>query len=654
MRRSCVFVLLALAFHFSNLRAVEELEFRLYDVTDLITETDDHPGPSLELAWRNPDGTPATPFSGTPPRAHGCGSIQEWVKTRIRPDKWDPNTGVSIEERGGRLAIVQTAAMHELIAALFATFREDGLVQVGVKTLLVPSETLPRETIFTNDALTKWLGPKGFARALAAPRIVCTNNQRTSATCVRSYGYIADMEISGDMFDPVIRACLEGSVLDVKPILSHDRRMTTIDLRFTLSSNAVLSENSKITFALPLAEERAKKTDAPSFPIDTVKLGLGSVRTTVRVPAGCWVFAGTIANPDKASKEKELLLFVAAEPTDKKLPAAPNAPLAPAVKNAAFPAPPPAPKNAAFAPGEPVLRIYDVHDLCGDATDFPFSFLGDFMNPSVDPFSTAPSHTGIADTDLAMLIKDKILAAQFADPQFTMDVSNVKLVFSQVPEVHNYIARILDAFRKNLTQKVAVRTYLVSVPDLPDETLFDEAAVNALLAKEGNEIVASTRFVCFNNQLAHVKKGSEIAYVKDYDVSGLAYDPVVSSVFDGVRVEARPIVSVESAATVLQFGFGFNSDVTKTKRTLGLAHDAGATLKGALPAKESASLLGGQNISGCELETVTMNTSVLQTQLIIPNGKWVLAGTFSSGNPKIPRTTLLLVSAETVAEPKNP
>ena len=121
------------------------------------------------------------------------------------------------------------------------------------------------------------------------------------------------------------------------------------------------------------------------------------------------------------------------------------------------------------------LEIYDIRDLTTTVTDFPGPRidLGTAAGAAgaADPFATPAAAAGLADTDLASLIKEKILASEFTDPQFTIDVSNGKLVVFQRPEVHERIRQLLRSFRETQTIQVLTQVRFVDVQDNFLETI---------------------------------------------------------------------------------------------------------------------------------------------------------------------------------------
>ena len=122
------------------------------------------------------------------------------------------------------------------------------------------------------------------------------------------------------------------------------------------------------------------------------------------------------------------------------------------------------------------LEIYDIRDLTTTITDFP--------GPRIDvgtagagtdvsnPFGGPPPTAGLQASDIATLIKEKIMAAEFAaDPAFSIEESNGKLVVMQRPEVHERIRQLLRSFRETQTIQVLTQVRFVDVTDNFLETI---------------------------------------------------------------------------------------------------------------------------------------------------------------------------------------
>ncbi|MCW8133708.1 MAG: hypothetical protein KIS92_25405 [Planctomycetota bacterium] len=375
----------------------EDVELKIYDVSDLTQTVPDFPGPDFQLTTPGDDtgagggGGAVNPFVAAPAPTVTVQSIADMIRNRVRPDSWDPNQGTSIEERAGKLVVMQRPDVHSLIDQLlsnfratqkilvnvearFLTIREAYLESIGVEFQGLDPNVLmgdfgdigqglggvtahnpgsaagPQasdmpwpglvdgpnpllggmvstvgsivnnvvnffparldnalDTISANDtsgqlrqgglsaqvtllgkaqvqAFIRALGIRENTTTLFAPRLTCFNTQRAHMFVARQRTYIADYDISGDAYDPVIRQFLTGSVLDVRPTVSSDRRYVTIELRPTvtegtlqtgsISSFTVLT-GAQVTVLIPL-----------TFPIEFPNLTIRRVRTTATVPDG--------------------------------------------------------------------------------------------------------------------------------------------------------------------------------------------------------------------------------------------------------------------------------------------------------------------------------------------------------------------------------
>lgn len=71
------------------------------------------------------------------------------------------------------------------------------------------------------------------ATILSHPQITCFNGQRANASFIRQYAYISDYEVVSSNYDPVIDVLNYGDLLDVRPVISSDRKYITMEIRPT-------------------------------------------------------------------------------------------------------------------------------------------------------------------------------------------------------------------------------------------------------------------------------------------------------------------------------------------------------------------------------------------------------------------------------------
>ncbi|MCK6470340.1 MAG: hypothetical protein L6R28_01225 [Planctomycetes bacterium] len=393
---------------------IQDVEMRIYDVTDLTLNIQDFPGPDFQLQTISDDesaggGAALNPFAAAPAATVTVASIADMIRQRVRPDSWDPQQNTSIEERAGRLVVMQRPEIHALIDQLLANFRaaqrlmvniesrflqirEAYLEDIGVEfqgldpnvlygdfgdirnvggvtgRLGIPRQpgagdapgspnapfpgitngpdnlwqglfsqvgsilnhtinfaTNERDTISGRDggnvirqsglsaqvtilnnaqvqAFIRALGIRDNLTTLLAPRLTVFNTQRAHMFVARQQSYIADYEISGDSYDPIVRQFLVGVVLDVRPTVSSDRRYVTLEMRPTVTELAqfqtrqidsfTINQGAAATVLIPL-----------SFPVQFPELRIQRVRTTATVPDGGILLLGGLYRNVKFNAE---------------------------------------------------------------------------------------------------------------------------------------------------------------------------------------------------------------------------------------------------------------------------------------------------------------------------------------------------------------
>lgn len=147
---------------------------------------------------------------------------------------------------------------------------------------------------------------------LLASKLMQFNNQRAHLLVATQQSYIYDYDVSGDVWDPIIRAMTTGVVLEIKPTVSHDRKYITLDLRpgvaelirfrqlGTMAGNDTSGTDGQPPVdpdtGLPVNDGSYVAANALVFlPIDLPQVELRFVNTTVTVPdSGTLLFSGMI------------------------------------------------------------------------------------------------------------------------------------------------------------------------------------------------------------------------------------------------------------------------------------------------------------------------------------------------------------------------
>jgi len=392
---------------------VEDIEMRIYDVSDLTQSIPDFPGPDFELAQNNGaaggggagGGGGVNVIAPPPQPTVTAATLRDTIQKNVMPDSWVE--GTSIEERSGRLVVMQRPEVHELIDQLMDSFRRAQKIMVNVESRfltireaylentgvdfggldptilagdfgdisrvlgglnqlrafpagavapaanqsvpypgLVDKGTFNHQSLstvgsITNSSLNFNTGDptsissadttgavraggysaqltildnpqmQAFVHALAdrentttliAPRLTVFNTQRAHMFVARQQSYVADYDISGDTYDPVIRQFLSGVVLDVRPIVSADRRYVTMELRPTVA-NLVNLETLTLQVLTTTGTGANPATVPITLPIQFPTLAIQRVRTTSTVPDGGIILLGGLYRNAKFNSE---------------------------------------------------------------------------------------------------------------------------------------------------------------------------------------------------------------------------------------------------------------------------------------------------------------------------------------------------------------
>lgn len=107
---------------------------------------------------------------------------------------------------------------------------------------------------------------------VTAPRLLMHNTQRAHLMVLNEVSYVKDFDVeiaqASTIADPVIDKIREGVILDVRPIVSHDRRYITLELRPTVATlikpirtfTTQLGVGAAVTFQLPELQKQAVNT----------------------------------------------------------------------------------------------------------------------------------------------------------------------------------------------------------------------------------------------------------------------------------------------------------------------------------------------------------------------------------------------------------
>ncbi len=120
---------------------------------------------------------------------------------------------------------------------------------------------------------------------VTAPRILVHNTARANLSILNQVAYVQDFDVeiaqAASIADPIVAVIQDGVILDVRPVVSADRRFITLELRPTVATLTrpirevvtTLGSQNSVTIMLPEVEIQRIRTSIPIPDGGTVMLG---------------------------------------------------------------------------------------------------------------------------------------------------------------------------------------------------------------------------------------------------------------------------------------------------------------------------------------------------------------------------------------------
>jgi type II secretory pathway component GspD/PulD (secretin) len=121
---------------------------------------------------------------------------------------------------------------------------------------------------------------------VTAPRVLVFNTARSNLTVLNQVAYVQDFDVEiaqgASIADPVISVVQDGVILDVRPVVSSDRRFITLELRPTVAelqrpignfTTSLGTSGNTVTIQLPELEVSRVRTSVPMPDGGTILLG---------------------------------------------------------------------------------------------------------------------------------------------------------------------------------------------------------------------------------------------------------------------------------------------------------------------------------------------------------------------------------------------
>ncbi|MEL6715129.1 MAG: hypothetical protein AAFP86_15210, partial [Planctomycetota bacterium] len=133
---------------------------------------------------------------------------------------------------------------------------------------------------------------------VTSPTITVNNGARANVQVLNQVAYVQDFDVqiaqAASIADPIIQVIQDGVILDVRPVVSADRRFITLELRPTiaeltrpiLEQPTTLGTQNTVTIQLPEVEIQKVRTSIPMPDGSTVLLGGLKESTTQNLRSG--------------------------------------------------------------------------------------------------------------------------------------------------------------------------------------------------------------------------------------------------------------------------------------------------------------------------------------------------------------------------------
>ena len=120
---------------------------------------------------------------------------------------------------------------------------------------------------------------------VTAPRILVHNTARANLSVLNQVAYVQDFDVeiaqAASIADPIVGVIQDGVILDVRPVVSADRRFITLELRPTIANLTrpieervtTLGSQNSVTIMLPEVEIQRVRTSIPIPDGGTIMLG---------------------------------------------------------------------------------------------------------------------------------------------------------------------------------------------------------------------------------------------------------------------------------------------------------------------------------------------------------------------------------------------
>ncbi len=134
---------------------------------------------------------------------------------------------------------------------------------------------------------------------VTAPKLLVHNTARANLTVLNQVAYIQDYDVeiaqAASIADPIVAVIEDGVILDVRPVVSADRRFITLEMRPTVAE-----------LRRPIPEFTTSLGGGTAVTIQLPELEISRVRTSVPMPDGSTVLLGGLKVREERRQESGL------------------------------------------------------------------------------------------------------------------------------------------------------------------------------------------------------------------------------------------------------------------------------------------------------------------------------------------------------------
>ena len=284
------------------------------------------------------------------------------------------------------------------------------------------------------------------------------------------------------------------------------------------------------------------------------------------------------------------------------------------------------------------MRMFDVSSLTAGVSDFPgpsleLGYLSEGGSPTTAFSPPQDDASPISPEQLIAAIQDNVARESWKNARNTLSIMGNQIVVVQTPAILDLIAEFLAVAAPARNRIIGVEVVLVGLDDtswisrraaLSGASPAQDALKDLLTAASkggGIRVVTSARGACMSDQRFHVWAGGEQAYLQDHDVeiaqSAAATDPVIGILATGCVLDIRPTLAGDGKGLHLELRPAYNASA------------------GPETFDPKAPNVG-------KLQKIRASVFMVQTQMYVPDGAWVLAGV-ATGNDGGRRETLAML-----------